>query len=138
MNPVVRVWLMLAGVILFIFFVSLVRKQFPKRTLPDWGGDGVNQDLLPPEAGILLGCLPGQIVASLTAWLVFRGRVAIRNARSLELEWTGDRPADEVEAAFLKAIEGGNREEDHAEVLEAGRQAAQRMGGLLSTVVGQL
>jgi len=58
-------------------------------------------------------------MASLTAWLAFQRKVRIRGDRPLLIDWVGEAPENDVERAFLAAIEGGNREEDYSEVLEA-------------------
>jgi len=113
-----RIFGMLAVVILLIYLLSWVRGFFPKRTLAAWRGTGASTDLQPAEVGILLGCLPGQTVASFALWLEIAGKIRIESDQPLAIRWTGVPPESGPERAFRDAIDGGSTEDGFADVLE--------------------
>ena len=114
-----RIFGMLAAVIVCLLILSRIFRLFPKRTLAAWRGTGASTDLQPAEVGILLGCLPGQTVASFALWLEIAGEIRIESGPPLAIRWIGEPPESGPERAFRDAIDGGVTEDALAEVLEA-------------------
>ncbi|MEN8151389.1 MAG: hypothetical protein ABFS86_16350 [Planctomycetota bacterium] len=105
---------LLALVLAIVYALSRVFAGHPKRTLSNWSGDGVCEDLEPGDAGVLIYALPGAICAATLLWLETKERLRVTSEIPLTLEWIGPPPYTPLE----EAVYGATGEDDWAEVLQ--------------------
>ncbi|MHC4862107.1 MAG: hypothetical protein ACYTDY_18660 [Planctomycetota bacterium] len=98
-----------------------IKNILARKTIANWGGSGVNHDLRPEEAALLLGRHPGVLVSLLIHRLERAGKAAVVSLDPVRVEWRGEAPASAVEEAFSLSLdpEGGFREEGVFALLEA-------------------
>jgi hypothetical protein len=105
----------LAALIVFALIAAVgllsqaIRKRMARRTISAWAGEGVNRDLLPPDAALLLGHHPSVLVFLLFHLHEMAGRARLLSLDPVRVEWVGGSPSDPVEAAFVEALDDDGR-----------------------------
>jgi hypothetical protein len=88
-----------------------VRGRWAPRTIENWSGEGIHEDLKPVEAALLIRCSPAIILAAQVFPRVLSGRMKILAKRPLRLAWSGRAgPQGKLEQAIDRVFvrgEGG-------------------------------
>ena len=94
----------LAVVVLLGMLGSGLQKLFPRRTIGNWRGSGVNTELWPAEAAVLLGRAPGTILSIVLLGMEAAGRVRVTGTAPVSVERGEGGRAGPYDAAFLAAL----------------------------------
>jgi hypothetical protein len=82
---------------------------FRRRTIAAWFGKGVNDDLSPLEASLVVGLHPGAMLALCYHHLNRLGQVKLIDETPITVEWCGPVPSGKLERAFQGAFDADGR-----------------------------
>jgi hypothetical protein len=112
------------GFILLVIFSSFFRSPYASPSV-SMGGMGVNQNLDPVEAAMLLRIDPRRILTMIMFGMMKKGNVKLTSSDPLRLELVARKELNYYEARFADAIKGNTLSED--KLLDCFKALAQRV-----------